>query len=92
MTGSVMHLKKAGTIFFSCSTPKLPDKLVRTADDVYIRSHGLAKWYLHDYSDDELALWVSRIKESCAKRVWAYFNNDRYTNAVRNATELARRL
>jgi hypothetical protein len=29
-----------GTIFCSCSGPGLPDELVRTADDVYLRLHG----------------------------------------------------
>lgn len=84
--------QKTGTIFCSCSAPKLPDELVRTAEEVYIRFHGLTKWYRHDYTDEELALWVARIKESGAKRVWAYFNNDRDGNAVRNAKEFTRQL
>lgn len=84
--------RKTGTIFCSCSGPRLPDELVRTADDVYIRFHGLTKWYQHDYTDEELQTWVSRIKESGCKRVWAYFNNDRNAYAIRNAREFARRL
>lgn len=84
--------RKTGTIFCSCSGPRLPDELVNTADDVYIRFHGLTKWYRHDYTDDELQSWVTRIKESGCKRVWAYFNNDRDGHAIRNAREFARRL
>ena len=32
--------RETGTIFCSCSGPRLPDELVRTADDVYLRLHG----------------------------------------------------
>ncbi|MCW1912941.1 DUF72 domain-containing protein [Luteolibacter sp. GHJ8] len=84
--------RKTGTIFCSCSGPRLPDELVKTADDVYIRFHGLTKWYRHDYTDEELQLWVSRIRDSGCKRVWAYFNNDRDGHAIRNAKEFTRQL
>ena len=46
--------RKAGIIFCSCSGPRLPDELIRTADEVYIRLHGPKRWYRHDYSKDEL--------------------------------------
>ena len=84
--------KDAGLIFCSCSGPRLPDALLKTTDDLYIRFHGLTKWYRHDYTKDELAVWVNRIKESGAKRVWAYFNNDRNGYAIANARELLRQL
>ena len=84
--------RSTGTIFCSRSVPKLPDELVHTADDVYIRFHGLTKWYRHDYTDEELALWVQRVRDCGCKRVWAYFNNDRDANAIRNAKESARQL
>jgi uncharacterized protein YecE (DUF72 family) len=85
-------LRDAGLIFCSCSGPRLPDELVKTTDDLYLRFHGLTKWYRHDYTKDELAVWVKRIKESGAKRVWAYFNNDRDGYAIKNARELMRQL
>nr|WP_244441724.1 DUF72 domain-containing protein [Rhizobium grahamii] len=80
----------AGAIFCSTSGPRLPDQLVKTADDVYVRFHGTKQWYRHDYSDEELSDWVDRIKASGAKRVWAYFNNDRDANAIKNAETLSR--
>lgn len=83
---------KAGVIFCSCSGPKLPDELIKTADDIYIRFHGKEKWYRHDYSKEELAVWADRICKSGAKRVWAYFNNDRDCHAIKNARELIRQL
>jgi uncharacterized protein YecE (DUF72 family) len=84
--------QEAGAIFCSCSGPRLPDELVRTADDVYVRFHGTTRWYRHDYSKTELAVWAERIKASGAKRVWAYFNNDRDGYAIKNARELVRQL
>ncbi len=84
--------RDAGAIFCSCSGPRLPDELVKTADDVYVRFHGTSKWYRHDYTKAELAVWADRIRASGAKRVWAYFNNDWDGHAIRNARELLRQL
>ena len=84
--------KKAGVIFCSCSAPRLPDELITTTHDVYIRFHGPSKWYWHDYTPAELGVWVERIKASGCKRVWAYFNNDRDGHAIKNAKELTKQL
>jgi uncharacterized protein YecE (DUF72 family) len=81
-----------GTIFCSCSGPRLPDELVKTSDEVYIRFHGPKTWYRHDYSAEELAIWARRVEESGCKRVWAYFNNDRDAFAIKNAKEFRRQL
>ena len=37
-------------------------------------------------------MWTDRIAASRAKRVWAYFNNDREGYAIKNARELLRQL
>ena len=84
--------RAAGAVFCSVSGPRLPDELVRTADDVYVRFHGVKQWYRHDYTKAELAAWAERIRASGARRVWAYFNNDRDGHAVKNARELLRQL
>jgi uncharacterized protein YecE (DUF72 family) len=84
--------RQNGTIFCSCSGPRLPDTLVETADDVYIRFHGLKRWYRHDYTKEELTEWAGKIKNSRARRVWAYFNNDRDGYAIKNAEQLLRLL
>ena len=84
--------RQTNTIFCSCSGPRLPDELIKTADDIYIRFHGTTQWYRHDYTRDELAIWVKRIKESEAKQVWAYFNNDRNEYAITNAKEFLKQL
>jgi uncharacterized protein YecE (DUF72 family) len=81
-------LRKVGAIFCSCSGPRLPDELIKTADEIYVRFHGTKRWYRHDYTDEELAVWAGRIVASGAKRLWAYFNNDRDCYAIKNARAL----
>jgi uncharacterized protein YecE (DUF72 family) len=85
-------LRKTGTIFCSTSGPRLPDQLVKTADEIYIRFHGTKKWYRHDYSKEELTVWADRIRESGASRAWIYFNNDRDAYSIKNARMLLRLL
>ena len=84
--------RKAGIIFCSCSAPRLPDDLIRTADEVYVRFHGPKRWYRHDYSDEELADWATKIRDSGAKRAWVYFNNDFDAYAPKNAAGIRRTL
>jgi uncharacterized protein YecE (DUF72 family) len=84
--------REAGAIFCSCSGPRLPDELVKTADEVYVRMHGPERWYRHDYSSDELRTWADRIKASGAKRAWIYFNNDNDAYAIGNAKTMLRLL
>ncbi|MDX2003412.1 MAG: DUF72 domain-containing protein [Chitinophagales bacterium] len=84
--------RQMGVIFCSCSGPRLPDELIKTADDIYIRFHGTKQWYRHDYSREELQVWAQRIKNSDAKHVWVYFNNDRNGYAIKNAKMLLKLL
>jgi len=85
-------LREQKIIFCSCSAPRLPDTLVKTSDDIYIRFHGPVRWYRHNYSRGEIEDWSERIKKSGAKTVWAYFNNDMDGNAPINARQLENRL
>ena len=80
--------RSAGIIFCSCSGPRLPDELIKTADEVYVRLHGPVRWYRHNYSDEELDKWAKRIKKTRAKRAWIYFNNDYGAHAPSNARTL----
>ena len=84
--------RSTGTIFCSCSGPRLPDGLIKTSKDIYVRFHGTRQWYRHDYSKEELTMWANHIRDSGADRVWAYFNNDQNGHAVRNAKSLWRLL
>jgi uncharacterized protein YecE (DUF72 family) len=80
--------RKRGIIFCSCSGPRLPDELIKTADDIYVRFHGTSRWYRHDYSVEELGVWAERIRGSGAQQSWIYFNNDREGYAIKNAKQL----
>lgn len=82
--------RDTSTIFCSCSGPRLPDALIKTSTQIYVRFHGTRQWYRHDYSKEELTIWANRIGESRAERVWAYFNNDHNGYAIRNAKALSR--
>lgn len=77
-------LKENGICFCSISAKNLPDDLIKTTDYLYIRFHG-REWYRYDYSDEELTEWGRKIKDSGAKKLYAYFNNDFNAHAVKNA-------
>lgn len=77
--------REHGVVFCSCSAPRLPDKLILTAPEIYIRFHGKAGWYRHHYAEAELQEWHERVRDSGAERVWAYFNNDFEGHAIDNA-------
>lgn len=82
--------EKANVIFCSVSAPGLPDDLIKTSDEIYIRFHGREKWFRHDYSKKELMEWVEKIKAAKPKRIWVYFNNDFNGYAVENAQALSK--
>lgn len=84
--------RSAGAIFCSCSGPRLPEGLIKTADEVYLRFHGVKQWYRYDYSPEELAVWSERVREAAPSVTWAYFNNDRDCFALKNAREFRRQL
>ncbi len=62
---------------------------VATGSFAYIRFHGTTSKYRGKYSQDQLAEWLSFIKE-CQRGsdVYVYFNNDQNCFAVENAREL----
>jgi uncharacterized protein YecE (DUF72 family) len=86
------QFREAKLIFCSVSGPRLPDELVKTSDVIYLRFHGRTRWYRHDYSCEELDAWAHRIKQSGAREVWIYFNNDREGFAIKNAREMVKQL
>ena len=80
--------RETGTVFCSVSAPRLPDDLVKTADDIYIRLHGRDRWYRYDYTKAELTEWKDRIEACGARRAWIYFDNDFGGYAPKNARTL----
>lgn len=83
---------KHDIIFCSSSSPRLPDELIQTSDEIYIRFNGKSQWYRHDYSTEELQQWADRIHRANPTRVWAYFNNDRNCHSIHNARSLLKLL
>ena len=87
-------LERHGAAYCVMSGARLPCVLraTPTASFAYVRLHGPDADYLYggSYSDDDLRWWAGRIREweSAGKTVYAYFNNDGYGNAVRNADAL----
>jgi uncharacterized protein YecE (DUF72 family) len=86
------QFREAGLIFCSIDGPRLPNELIKTHDAVYLRFHGRTRWYRHDYSREELANWVEKIRRSNATEVWIYFNNDRQGFAIKNAQAMMKLL
>lgn len=77
--------KEANLTFCSSSGPRMPDELVTTNRTLYLRFHGTKQWYLHNYTAEELKVWLDRIAATKATTVYAYFNNDREGHAHQNA-------
>ena len=80
------------TAYCVMSGAGLPCILRATTDFVYVRLHGPDHFHLYggSYSDEDLHWWKDRINEWQAqlRDVFVYFNNDGYSNAVRNALRL----
>jgi uncharacterized protein YecE (DUF72 family) len=85
-------LARRGIAFCAVSAPRMPDKFPAGQKLLYVRFSGVTRWYRHDYSPDELAVWAERIATSGAEEAWIYFNNDRNGYAVKNAMALRRLL
>lgn len=80
--------RENNVIFCSVSAPNLPEDLVRTSDDIYMRFHGKGKLYTGNYSEKELDGWAEKIRNAKARNIWAYFNNDTNAYAVKNCLYL----
>lgn len=77
--------------FCSVSAPKrlgIPEEVIKTTSEIYIRFHGVERWYRYDYSEEELALWAKKIMDAKPKAVYAFFNNDFDANAPANCLKL----
>ena len=68
-------------------SPRWPYREKTTANFVYLRFHGGEGLYDSNYSDRELEGWADKAKPwlSEGKSIYAYFNNDAYGYAVKNA-------
>jgi uncharacterized protein YecE (DUF72 family) len=82
-------LRKHSIGFCSVSAPDLPQDLVATSRNAYVRFHGTSeKMYTHLYSKEEMIEWAERIRKLKVDKVFCYFNNDYQANAVTNCMQL----
>ncbi|MGQ9705588.1 MAG: DUF72 domain-containing protein [bacterium] len=80
-------LKSKNISFCSVSYPGLPEEVVKTADFIYLRMHGIKERYASLYSTAELKIWLDKIILEKPKKVFIYFNNDYNAYAVKNAID-----
>jgi uncharacterized protein YecE (DUF72 family) len=85
-------LERHGAAYCVMSGANLPCNLRATADFVYVRLHGPDRERLYggSYSEADLRWWADRIDEwrDQGRDAYAYFNNDGFGHAVRNARRL----
>jgi uncharacterized protein YecE (DUF72 family) len=85
-------LARHGAAYCVMSGAHLPCLLRVTASFAYVRLHGPDPDHLYggSYSTEDLLWWADRLREwdAVGKDVFAYFNNDGYGHAVRNALGL----
>jgi uncharacterized protein YecE (DUF72 family) len=86
-TFNVMH--ELGLGFCMVSAPSLPEVVVSTSPNAYVRFHGKKSWYNYHYSQDELTLWKHRLAGlSGVEQLYVYFNNDFHAHAIENSRSL----
>ncbi len=86
-------LARHGVAFVAVSHPRLPATVLPVADLLYVRFHGTRRLYDHDYSPQQLAGWVRRLRPHLPGRtLYAFFNNDVAARAPANALAFRRML
>jgi uncharacterized protein YecE (DUF72 family) len=68
----------------------MPRELTLTADFAYVRMHGLAGGYAHDYTRRDLAPWADFLSglDEDGEDAYVYFNNDAEGHAPQDAARL----
>lgn len=72
------------------SGQRFPQSEIVTTDFVYLRFHGREHLYASDYTEDVLQEYGEKISSwlDSGIEIWAFFNNDYYGYAVKNALRL----
>ncbi|MCL4499032.1 MAG: DUF72 domain-containing protein [Chloroflexi bacterium] len=79
-----------GASLVIADSPRFPRVFEETSDLIFVRFHGGRLLYGSEYSDRELAWWARFMldAERRGKRIFAYFNNDAFGFAPKNAAQL----
>lgn len=80
-------LKRFNTPYVWLSSLAMPPRTDVTGNFIYLRFHGLAGGFSHDYTKMELQPWAQALKAQAeaGKDCYVYFNNDGNTRAPQNA-------
>ena len=80
-------LKKYKVSLCNISSPKIDNIFEVTTPFIYIRFHGIKRWYNYNYRQEDLVNWVKFVKNELlkGKDVYVYFNNDASGYAIENA-------
>lgn len=78
-------LKKYNACLCIAHSSRFPCVKEVTADFIYLRLHGSGALYSSNYADKELKEWAGFAKKFPNKDIFAFFNNDAYGYAVKNA-------
>ncbi len=83
-------LKTHNISLCNTSSPKIDKIFEVTASFLYIRFHGIKKWYNYNYTKEDLLPWAKFIKDNLlkGKDAYAYFNNDASGYAIENTMYL----
>ncbi len=85
-------LRELGVALCVALAPGLPPVFAATADFVYLRFHGVQRWYRDLFTDRDLEPFAdfARCHLAAGRAVFAYFNNDYRGYAPRNALQFRR--
>lgn len=84
--GIVKWAESLGITLVSIDAPGFPKTIFNTSKSVYLRMHGRASWYAHDYTIKELKEVAGKIFKVRADRVYIFFNNNH--SMLKNAQDM----
>ena len=82
----IKWVKSLGITWVSIDAPEFTRDIVKTTKNVYLRIHGRADWYRHNYTDRELRNIGKRIIAVQPDKVYIFFNNNH--NMLKNARKM----
>lgn len=77
--------KERNIIFCNVSYPNLPEDLVATAQNGYLRLHGVPKLFYSGYGTQHLADFKEQIQRQNWNEAFVYFNNTASENGILDA-------
>ena len=73
---AIDRIEEIGIVFCSVDAPDLPRTTSVTNNSIYLRIHGYKEWYRYVYSEAELDVILSSVKNLNAGKKAIYLNND----------------